>query len=392
MKYYKYSFIVTKVTKAIMQASFLPSELRKNWLLYFSALLTWSLIAYISLRKIESNIELLSHSAIFISFIVLFFANTTETRVHRALRTKAFILLQVLIVWLLIYLDKYSLAPILLCLISSQLPGLYANKQVAVILLIINAGFYFILTNGDPNKGIFSVAIFFLLQIFSFSTIDIARREKAAREEITAINQELIATRFMLKTSTKKQERLRISRDLHDILGHQLTALSLNLEVSVHKVPEEHKEMLSQNLQQAKNVLKNVRSVVKEMRNEDQFDLENALKNLFENLPNCQLNIETPLKINSLALKYQLMYCLQEGVSNALRHGYANNFRLSYQKLDNFISIALKDNGNGCKDIKLGSGLSGMNERLAEFNGTALLLNTEDHHCLLKISAQDDFD
>ncbi len=379
-----------------MKFSFISNNFRQEWLLHSLALFTWSLITYASLRNFELCFDLFWRSITFLSFIVLFFYNTDRDNNKSDNQTKAIVCIQVLIIWILISVDVYNLAPILLCLVSSQLPGLFTRFQSTIFLLVVNIGYYFILTVSDPSRGIISVAIIFLLQVFAYSTLDIVRREKEAREKISAINQELIATRFMLKTSTEKQERLRISRDLHDILGHQLTALSLNLEVSMHKVPDEYQDMLKDNLQQAKNVLHNVRGVVKEMRSGDQFDLVNALNELFEHLPNCQLSIEKPLNVNSLSLKYQLMYCLQEGISNGLRHGYASQFNITCQRNNNIVILQLIDNGNGFINNNAGSGLTGMKERLAEFNGSVELLNNDIKKsasgCTLMMTAEDSYD
>jgi len=236
-----------------------------------------------------------------------------------------------------------------------------------------------------------------MLQVFAFSSIEIKLREERAKEELATINQELLATRFMLKNSSEKQERLRISRDLHDAIGHQLTALSLNLEVASHKVPVEFKPLLQDNLQLAKTLLTDVRHVVKEMRDEEQFDLTTNLNNLVSQLPNCQLIIQSPIKINSLRLKQQLMFCLQEGISNALRHGKANQLLITNEKSDNDLTIELIDNGANFKTTeacKFGSGLKGMEERLADFNGTVQLIGRSkgSSGSTLKLKVEDCYD
>jgi len=211
----------------------------------------------------------------------------------------------------------------------------------------------------------------------------------------------------MLKESSQRKERLRISRDLHDVIGHQLTALALNLEVSRHKVPDEFKPLLAQNLAQAKNLLSDVREVVKEMRSEEQFDLVDKLSSLIEQLPECQLKVESSPEINALSLKQQLMFCLQEGVSNAIRHGKANQFTLSAEKKDKQLSLYLSDNGvvksieqsttqsvspsENKSEKQLGSGLIGMQERLADFQGIVELIQTPAG-CTLKIQVEDNYD
>src|SRR5690606_24577565 len=69
---------------------------------------------------------------------------------------------------------------------------------------------------------------------FVFVTALVARQQTEAREEQRRLNAELRATRRLLAESARVNERTRISRELHDLLGHHLTALSLNLEVAGH--------------------------------------------------------------------------------------------------------------------------------------------------------------
>ena len=69
---------------------------------------------------------------------------------------------------------------------------------------------------------------------FIFVTSLVARQQAQARDEQRRLNAELRATRALLAESARVNERTRISRELHDLLGHHLTALSLNLEVASH--------------------------------------------------------------------------------------------------------------------------------------------------------------
>jgi len=373
-----------------MKFKLIPSDFNKNWMLYASALLTWSLVSYLSLRYQPLNFEILLRGGGFILFLALFLKNISSSNAKESIRYKLLIVSQVLIVWGLIYFDTYKLAPILLVLIATQLAAVFSRSKTIIILLIINLGYYCI---GEirQDEVIYTVMVFFMLQIFAFSTMEITLREQKARESLTAINQELLATRFLLKESSQRKERLRISRDLHDVIGHQLTALSLNLEVAKHKVPDEFKPLLQQNLTQAKVLLTDVRNVVKEMRNEEQFDLVATLTGLVEQLPDCQLLVKSAPEINSLSLKQQLVFSLQEGISNALRHGKASQLCLDSEVIDNRLLITLTDNGKTHAEIKFGSGLKGMQERLAEFNGQVELLS-HDIGCSLKIEVENCYD
>ena len=377
-----------------MAISVIPERLRKNWLLHFSGFLTWLVVSYLSMSGHGFTLVYFLKVSAFIGFYILFFLVNSSKYREDVLRSKILIACQLMIIFPLIYDGKDSVTPILLVLIATQLPSILRRKQAILVMVSISIVHYILVFNGGMVNTFFNVIIYFMLQIFGFSSIETILREEQAKEELAAINQELLATRFMLKDSSQKQERLRISRDLHDVIGHQLTALSLNLEVAKHKVPEEFKSLLEDNLQLAKTLLADVRHVVKAMRNEEQIDLEVSLHNLVNQLPHCQLVIQSPLNINSLRLKQQLMFCLQEGISNALRHGKANQLILTNENSDGCVIIELIDNGNSLQmnnDCEFGSGLKGMEERLADFNGTVQLLSGKSGS-ILKLKVEDCYD
>jgi len=377
-----------------MLKSLVPEHLRKDWLLHFSGFITWSVICYLSLVNLTVGGEFFLKLSAFIAFYVCFVWIIFAENRAGPLLYKVLLAIEIVIVLFLISLDKYNVAAILLVLIATLLPVMFTRRQALLIITMITTAHFFIAYVDSFISSFFQVIIYFMLQIFGFSAIETARREEKAKEELAAINQELLATRFMLKSSSQKQERLRISRDLHDVIGHQLTALSLNLEVAKHKVPEEFKPLLQENLQLAKTLLTDVRQVVKEIRDEEQFDLLLSLENLISQLPNCQLTVISSPEINSLRLKQQLMFCLQEGISNALRHGKANQFTLNTIKIDNNLVIELSNNGSAKTEntpTSFGSGLLGLKERLVDFSGK-VALDASDKGCTLKIEVEDCYD
>ena len=74
-------------------------------------------------------------------------------------------------------------------------------------------------------------------QAFAIAAMSLAVRERIAREGLARANEELHATRSLLAEHSRASERLRISRDLHDTLGHHLTALSLQLDARPMRSP-----------------------------------------------------------------------------------------------------------------------------------------------------------
>ena len=75
--------------------------------------------------------------------------------------------------------------------------------------------------------------------LFAAASSFLVRSEATARDQLAAANAELLSTRALLAENSRVEERLRISRDLHDTLGHHLTALSLQLDVASRVSPRE---------------------------------------------------------------------------------------------------------------------------------------------------------
>ena len=112
-----------------------------------------------------------------------------------------------------------------------------------------------------------------------------ARQQAEARDEQRRLNAELRATRVLLAESARVNERTRISRELHDLLGHHLTALSLNLEVAGHLTEGRAQEHVKQAHTLARLLLTDVREAVSQLREGDAIDLGAALLLLAEHVP-----------------------------------------------------------------------------------------------------------
>lgn len=207
---------------------------------------------------------------------------------------------------------------------------------------------------------------------FVFVTSLVARQQAEAREEQRRLNAELRATRALLAESSRLTERMRISRELHDLLGHHLTALSLNLEVAAHRSEGRAQEHVRQAQSLAKLLLADVREAVSRLREDDTLDLGLALQQLAEGVPGLDVVLDVPgdLGIEDPARAQVLLRCAQEAITNAVRHASATHLELSVRPEAGGIAVVARDDGRGVDLPEPGNGLRGMRERLAQFGGS----------------------
>lgn len=207
---------------------------------------------------------------------------------------------------------------------------------------------------------------------FVFVVSLVARQQAQAREEQRQLNAELRATRLLLAESARINERTRIARELHDLLGHHLTALSLNLEVAGHLSEGRAKEHVQQGHTLAKLLLTDVREAVSTLREDGAIDLSAALRPLTENVPalDIHMDIEAPLTMDDPERAHVLLRCTQEIITNTVRHAGARNLWIDVRRADGVIVMNARDDGRGADAPTAGNGLRGMRERLVQHGGT----------------------
>ncbi|MFA5683736.1 MAG: sensor histidine kinase [Lysobacteraceae bacterium] len=230
---------------------------------------------------------------------------------------------------------------------------------------------------GQPDFHLFDAILQASLYVgfssFVFVTSLVARQQAEAREEQRRLNAELRATRALLAESSRLTERMRIARELHDLLGHHLTALSLNLEVAAHRSEGRAQEHVRQAQSLAKLLLNDVRDAVSRLREDDALDLEAALRQLVDGVPGLSITLEvTPgLAIEDPARAHIVLRCAQEAITNTVRHSGASRLYLSVQEgAAGEIVVLARDNGRGDDGAAPGNGLRGMRERLAQYGGS----------------------
>ena len=274
------------------------------------------------------------------------------------------------------YLSATGLGSILMMVAAGVIPWLL-SRWVGVVWLVLSQLAVLPVYNLILGLPLFEALLQSLLyggfSMFIFVTSLVARQQTQAREEQRRLNAELRATRLLLAESARVNERTRISRELHDLLGHHLTALSLNLEVAGHITEGQAQEHVRQAHTLAKLLLTDVREAVSQLRESGAIDLAAALRPLTERVPSLDihLQIEDPFSVEDPERAHVLLRCTQEIITNAVRHAGARNLWIKVERDAAQVVISAHDDGIGgdFEEIMPGNGLRGMRERLAQYGG-----------------------
>jgi signal transduction histidine kinase len=258
-----------------------------------------------------------------------------------------------------------------LVIVSGQLPWVFPVRVAAVwiaiqtILLMVpfaqRESLALALTLGGGFAG---------FQLFALATASLTLRESRAREDLERTNAELQAAHSLLAETSRMDERLRVARDLHDTIGHHLTALSLNLDVASRLAEGTAAARIREAHAIAKLLLSDVRDVVSRTR-ENHIDLGEALRALTVNstLLQVHLDVQAGLDVDDPSQAHALLRCVQEIITNAARHADARNLWIRLERQKDGVSLDARDDGRGADALAVGNGLRGMRERFERYAG-----------------------
>ena len=128
----------------------------------------------------------------------------------------------------------------------------------------------------QEQQAVLTGALFWAFKLFAMIMSNTAIKESKAREEADALNRQLLSTQQLKKQALTQDERLRIARNIHDVLGHHLTALTINLQVASRKADllestesQAIKRQVEQSHSIAKLLLSDVREAISDIREGD---------------------------------------------------------------------------------------------------------------------------
>lgn len=314
----------------------------------------------------------------FLVFGLAYWRNTSEDGRRRP--ALGLVTLQSAIALWMLFTSGSPVTSFLFLAVVGQL-GLRESTGIRRAFIVLQTvGIAMALDDQEILRRFFLVLFYLVCQLFTDGLCRDALVGLRARWELLRAYGELRATRDLLAQSSRLAERLRISRELHDLVGHHLTALNLHLEVLSHLTEGRLLHHATQAQILAKLLLGDVRAAVSAMRAEPGLNLDASLTALVEAIPRPRIHLDIPagLGLDDPDRAHALLRCVQEIVTNAVRHSGADNLWIEVVRAGERVEVRTRDDGRGVAHLQPGNGLAGLSQRLADLGGTLELASATE--------------
>lgn len=231
------------------------------------------------------------------------------------------------------------------------------------------------------------IVLFGLSLLLVVLLINALLTERESQRRLQRANQALQQSAQEIEKLAMDQERSRIARDIHDALGHLLTALNIQLESALKlwkANPDRARQFLAQAKQLGTQSLQEVRNSVAAVRQDPLAGrtLEGAIAHLLQDTQNSlnaqsslstkvtsEIHLPQPLPTNIQAIIYRIA---QAGLTNSIRHASATLIHLRLVNLEQDVVLTIEDNGVGFQlaQAQTGFGLQSMRDRTESVGGT----------------------
>ncbi|WP_414529925.1 sensor histidine kinase [Nodularia chucula] len=226
--------------------------------------------------------------------------------------------------------------------------------------------------------------VFGLSLIFILLLMNTVIAERQSREKLALANEKLRQYALRIENQATLEERNRIAREIHDSLGHSLTALNLQLETALklwESQPAKAKIFLARAKELGSKSLGDVRQSVSTMRYSPLHDqsLEQAIAILLEDFhrshgisPICNIDLEYALASDVIISIYRI---IQESLTNISKYAEASEVKLEITTNKGRFHLIITDNGKGFDIMQntTGFGLQSMRDRTLALGGEFMI-------------------
>ena len=216
-------------------------------------------------------------------------------------------------------------------------------------------------------------------------------RQKELIDQVYLLNVQFQEYALNAERKSAEEERKRITRDIHDIMGYTLVNLRVMLEVSLDLAGSANEKLTNllsdairhtqDGLQSARKALRNLRAI--EDKGEFWMNRLNRTIRTFSSVTGVAIRVSwgNVTRANCPRIKSAVYQFVQESLTNSFKHGKATEIDIDFTIAgispdDRFVARVV-DNGLGAKEVVPGIGFSGIRERVAQLDGTTGFRNPE---------------
>lgn len=379
-------------------------ELKKLTYLLISRYLTYTLIYIASIIEIGNNIK----SVVIFTLLFLAVLMTSSLRIykfsHKIVLFIGSILIELIIItFMYFYFSHVTFVFIFISIVDIFLfPDLKMSILISIPSYITLALFSFIKYKNSSIQFIFSDLLTYWVAITFFAcasyllkkTIFMKDKMEQLYSELKESKKDLEAANKKLKDYSEKveevsilNERNRLAGEIHDTIGHSLTALIMEVDICnklIDKDVNKTKAELKKAQELARYSLSEVRKSVRSIKSPDKLTGINAIKDLISDYEKSSgiavhFNISKQQYKLSPAIEVTVYRAIQEALTNCAKYGHASNAYIDILFKENGIKFHITNDGLSCPDIKNGVGLTTMQERVEVLGGN------------LKVSGENNF-
>jgi signal transduction histidine kinase len=263
--------------------------------------------------------------------------------------------------------------------------------------------------SGSPGDGVWSLMLYAIpgygvallgsqMVRFREAVVELQRDTRFLQEVVANMARANTRYQSVAVTAGEKgrfQERRRITRDIHDIVGYTLTNNIMLMETAIDMMRENPlgvPKLIESARANAKEGLTRIREALYDLRRqEDQLPLGSVavqrLALIFGEATGVSVRLDwanAPATFVE-AVDSALYHLVQESLINSYRHGKATSVDISFSREEDLLNVRVRDDGVGAAQIREGIGISGMRERV-EMLGGELVVSSTAHGFLVRAS------
>ena len=288
-----------------------------------------------------------------------------------------------------------------------QIYGIKSVRYLSILLILfmivsnklVKSGFTQAVNSSDISYIHFYMRVSYVFwQIIGITLIIYMIGTNESKKKLNIALDQIKKYSIQIQDQAIILERNRIARDIHDALGHNLTAQNIQLESGLLLLQNgkyneainffsTSKELCLQSLKDVRQTVSNIKDV-----DFDVYPFENVIMQLIKDFqqtsgiePNFLISVEDKLPAKISNTIYRI---LQECLTNILRHSQATEVSINIISQNEILYFSVEDNGKGfnLESKNQGHGLLGIQDRVNNFNGQFSLITEPNNGCQININ------